>query len=78
MKLIILLMTVNWVINLMTFIYINSQSGENSESNRLWNVSYFDISEVRSNSMVKTSVCCTATGSAKGTHILKMEFIISL
>ena len=53
MRLIILLTTVNWIINLITFIYINSQFEENSESDRLWNVSYFDISEVRSNLIVK-------------------------
>ena len=42
------------------------------------NVGCFDISRVRSNLTFKTSICWATTFSAEGTHILKMEFIVSL
>ena len=61
----------------MTFIYMNSQSWENSEPDHEI-VGCFDISGVGSNLTIKTLVYLAATCSAKGTHTLKMEFIVSL
>ena len=43
-----------------------------------WNVGCFNISGLRSRQTFKTSVCRATTHNVEETHILKMEFIVSL
>ena len=76
-RLIILFTIVNRILNLTTFIYINSQSWENCGLEYEMFFFFFDVLGVKFILTIKTLVLWEITYNNKRAHILKMEFIAS-